>query len=165
MELLKLLNTNEIVAQILCFLIVFFLLRKFAWKQFLKLLDERRQRIAAEFKKIEDLREEIAKTKAEYQKNLSQIDEAAQAKIQEAIFQGKEIGRQIQEKAKQDAEKIMDHTKENIKQELAKAKKELKERVVELTITATEKIIKEKLSKERDKQLIAEFIEELEETK
>ncbi len=48
MELLKLLSTNEIVAQVLSFLILLFLLRKFAWKKILKILDERKEKIALE---------------------------------------------------------------------------------------------------------------------
>ena len=47
MELLKLLSTSEIVAQILGFLLLFFLLRAFAWKRLLALLDERKARISS----------------------------------------------------------------------------------------------------------------------
>jgi len=52
MELLKLLSANEIVAQIISFLLVFTLLRIFVWKHFLKILDDRRDRIASELKVI-----------------------------------------------------------------------------------------------------------------
>ena len=41
-ELLKLLSGSEIVAQIISFLLLFFLLRAFAWKRFLAVLDARR---------------------------------------------------------------------------------------------------------------------------
>ena len=54
MDLLKLLTAKEIVAQIISFLLLMALLRVFAWKKLLNLLDERRARIASEFKKIED---------------------------------------------------------------------------------------------------------------
>ena len=54
MEILKLLSANEIVAQILSFLLLLAILRIFAWKRLLKLLDDRRESIALEFRKIED---------------------------------------------------------------------------------------------------------------
>ena len=54
MELLKLLDTSQIVAQVISFLILFFILRILVWKRFLKALDDRRDHIAAEFKAIED---------------------------------------------------------------------------------------------------------------
>ena len=54
MGLLKLLNANEIAAQIITFLILLFLMKRFAWKPFFKVLDDRRERIASEFKKIDE---------------------------------------------------------------------------------------------------------------
>jgi F0F1-type ATP synthase membrane subunit b/b' len=54
MELLKLLSGSEIVAQIISFLVLLFILRIFLWDKVLKVLDNRRERIASEFKQIED---------------------------------------------------------------------------------------------------------------
>jgi len=164
MELLKLLSANEIVAQLLCFLFLFFFLRTFLWGRFLKILDDRREHIASEYKKIEDLKTEMAKAKVEYENQLNAIQETARQKIQEAIMQGKEMAKEIEEKANKIGEKIIDHAKLNIEQELISAKKELKNHIVNLTITATEKIIEEKLTKEQDRKLVADFVEDLEET-
>lgn len=164
MELLKLLSANEIVAQLLCFLFLFFFLRTFLWGRFLKILDDRRERIASEFKKIEDLKAEMAKAKAEYENQLNTIQETARQKIQEAIIQGKEIAKEIEEKAHKSAEKIIDDAKANLEQDLAKAKKELKNHIVDLTLAATEKVIEEKLTKEQDRKLVANFVDDLEET-
>ena len=46
MDLLKQFSTNEIFAQIVGFLLLLFLLRAFAWKKLLRLLDDRRERIS-----------------------------------------------------------------------------------------------------------------------
>lgn len=165
MELLKLLSANEVVAQMLGFLLVLFLLRVFAWKKLLKLLDERRERIVSEFKKIEDAQVEIAKVKTEYDTKLGAIEDAARAKIQEAISDGKRIAQEIREQAQQDARVILEKAQENIELELSKAKEELKGKIVDLTICATERIIKEKLTEEKDKKLVSDFLEELEKIK
>lgn len=165
MELLKLLSANEVVAQMLGFLLVLFLLRIFAWKKLLKLLDERRERISSEFKKIEDAQAEIAKVKTEYDAKLGAIEDSARAKIQEAISDGKRIAQEIREQAQQDARVILEKAQENIELELSKAKEELKGKIVDLTIGATERIIKEKLTEEKDKKLVSDFLEELEKTK
>lgn len=164
MELLKLLSANEIVAQILGFLLVLFLLRIFAWKKLLKLLDERREGIASEFKKIEDAQDEIAKVKQEYDAKFSAIEEAARTKIQEAIGDGKRIAQEIREQAQKDARTVLEKAQENIEMELAKAKEELKGNIVDLTVSATERIIKEKLTEEKDRKLVSDFLEELEKT-
>ncbi len=165
MELLKqLLSPGEIIVQIICFLILFTLLKKFVWNIFLKLLDERKERIASEFKKIGDLQSNAAKLKADYEQQLNTIDETAQKKIQEAVHQGKEIAGQIQDNARKDADKIIAAAKDNIQLEISKAKEELKKTMVDMTIRATEKLIKEKHNKEQDRKLVNDFLAELEDT-
>lgn len=161
MDLLKQFSANEIFAQIIGFLILLFLLRAFAWKKLLKLLDDRREKIASEFKKIEDTQAEIAKLKSEYDKRLSDIDETSKVKIQEAMARAKQLAEEVRESSQHEARKILQKAQENIDIELAKAKQELKNKIVDLTINTTEKMIKEKLTEEKDRKLISEFIEEI----
>ncbi|MDP2942501.1 MAG: F0F1 ATP synthase subunit B [Candidatus Omnitrophota bacterium] len=161
MDLLKQLSTSEIFAQIVGFLLLLFLLRAFAWKKLLKLLDDRRERIVSEFKKIEATQAEIAKLRAEYDKKLSDIDETSRTKIQEAMARAKQLAEEVRESSQHQARKILEKAEESIGIELAKAKEELKNKVIDLTINTTEKIIKEKLTEEKDRKLVSEFIEEI----
>lgn len=163
MELLKLLSTSEIVAQLISFLILFFILKKFAWKPILKILDDRKAKIAADFKKIEDTKSEVSKLKADYEKQLSVIEDTSRIKLQEAIKEGSKLADEIKKKAQEEAQRIIDTAKDSIKYEVEQAKKELKEKIVDLTIEVTEKIIKEKLTEEKDKKLINDFISNMSE--
>lgn len=165
MDLLKLLSANEIVAQAISFLLLLTLLRIFAWKKLLKLLDERRERIASEFKKIEDTQAAVDRMKSGYDKKLADIEAESRAKIQEAIAEGKKVSQEIRESARQEARAILDKAQENIENEVAKAKQELKEKVVELTLSTTEKLLKEKITGEKDKKLASDFLDELEKVK
>lgn len=165
MELLKLLSTSEIVAQIVSFLILLFALRLFAWKPILELLDKRKERIASEFKKIEGLQSELNSLKLEYEKKLGVIEDTARQKIQEAVREGKRISEEIKNSARDEADRIILDAKQNIKQELSQAKEELKEKIVELTIAATENIIQEKYTEKDDARIIADFLDKLEKTK
>ena len=161
MDLLKLLTANEIVAQIISFLLLMALLRIFAWKKLLKLLDDRRARIAAEFKKIEDTQASVERMKADYDKKLADIEAESRARIQEAINEGKQVSQEIRENARQEARSILDKAQENIESEVAKAKHELKQKVIELTLGTTEKLLKQKITDEKDKELAAGFLDEL----
>jgi F-type H+-transporting ATPase subunit b len=165
MELLKLLSTNEVVAQVISFLLLMFLLRIFAWKRILKLLDDRKERIASEFKRIDEAKEEIVKVKAAYDAQLAKIDETAQAKIQAAVDEGRKIAGDVRQKAHEDAREIIDNAKQNIQEELSKAKEELKERIVDLTMSVAESVIQEKLSQKDDERLVKEFLEKLDKEK
>jgi len=161
MGLLDMLSTNEIIAQVLGFLMLLFLLRIFAWKKLLGLLDERKARIASEFKKIDDAKAEVEKLKSDYASKLDEIEEAANLKINEAAAEGKRITEEIRKKAHEEAQDIINSAKKNITYELSKAKEQLKDEIVGLTIKATESIINEKFTGEKDKKLVEDFLDKL----
>ena len=159
MELLKLLSANEIVAQVIGFLILLTLLRIFAWKRILGLLDKRKERIALEFKKIEEAKEDIDKLRLEYDTKLASIEEAAKLKIHDALNEAKVILEDSRKKGHIQAQEIIDNARNSIKYELAKAKEDLKEEIIDLTLKATENLIQEKLTEEGDKRLVKDFLE------
>lgn len=165
MDLLKQLTANEMVAQIVSFLLLMALLRIFAWEKLLKLLDDRRARIASEFKKIEDTQGAVERMRSDYDKKLADIEAESRAKIQEAIAEGKKFSQEIRESARQEARAILEKAQENIENEVAKAKQELKQKVVELTLGTTEKLLKEKITDEKDRKLASDFLDELEKVK
>lgn len=159
MGLLKLLNTNELIAQIICFLIFLAIMRVFLWKRFLGIIDKRREAVSSEFKRIEESKEALSRIKNEYETKLAEIDTEAREMMLEASERGRKAADQIIAKAEQDSGKLIEKAKANIKDELAKAKDELKDSVVDLTIKVAEKIIQEKLSEKSDRKLVEDFIE------
>jgi F-type H+-transporting ATPase subunit b len=161
MELLKLLSTSEIVAQVVNFLILLFLLRLFFWKRILKLLDDRRDRISSEFKKIEDTKKEVEGLRSSYQTELARIEEKTKEKIREAVEEGKEIADNIKKDAHEEAQKIIDSARQDIKSEMARAKEEIKGQIVDLTIKATENLISEKLTETDNKKLVEDFLNQV----
>lgn len=165
MELLKLLSTSQIVAQMISFIILLIILRLFVWKRFLKVLDDRKGRIAAEFKNIEDVKAEVANIKKEYEEKLENIGETAKIRTQEAIAEGKQIVDEMREDAKAQAQKIVDNAKEAIKGEILKAKEELRADIVDLTIRASEKVIQDKLTEDADKRLVEDFLKGMDKVK
>ena len=115
MDLLKLLSTNEIVAQVVCFLILLTVLRATFWKKILASLDERKDRIASEFKRIEEMKNTADQLRTDYQHRIAHIEEEAKQKIAEAVAQSKKLGDAIREKAENDASRILENSKESIK--------------------------------------------------
>jgi F-type H+-transporting ATPase subunit b len=165
MGLLNLLSTNEIVAQIASFLLLLFILRVFAWKKVLGLLDARKEKIAAELKAIEDTKLEIAKLRSEYEGRLTSISEEARHKIQEAVQEGKELQEQLKKAGNLEAQKIIESARDNIKYEIGKAKEELKEKIIDISIKAAESVIEEKLTEKSDRNLVSNFLKRVGEMK
>lgn len=160
MELLRLLSANEIVAQIVCFLILLWILRAVLWKKVLATLDARREKIADEFRRADEARGAAERLKADYEQHLARIADEAHARMNDAIAEGRRQGDEIRDRAEKDASRILENSKESIKAELAQAKEALKDEIVNLTIAVTEKIIQEKYTEADDKRLIEDFLRE-----
>jgi len=162
MELLKLLSANEIIAQVINFLLLVILLRIFFWKRVLKLLDERKARIASELEGIEKTKVEVEKLKSDCQKELSAAEGMKRLKIQEGVSEGRREADEIKKEAHLNAQRIMDSAENDIKQEIVKARDELKNEIVDLTIKAVENVVGRKLTEENDKKLIEDFLKQAE---
>ena len=67
------------------FLIFAWILKRYVWGPFLALLDERREKIASEFDRIESLRAEAERLRADYESRLQKIEQEARERIQEAV--------------------------------------------------------------------------------
>ena len=151
----------QFVVNILAFLLLLAILKKFAWGSLLKLIDERREKIAGEFRAIEQAKEEMAKLKAQYQESLAKIEEEARVKIQQAIGEGRRIAAEIEEDAREHSRATLEKTKEAVALEGAKARGALKEQVVDLAIQATHKVLQQHLDEETDRRMIEAFIKEI----
>ncbi len=155
---------GEVFVQIIAFLIVFWVLKLYAWKPILKALDARRQRIRDEFDRIETLKKEIDQLKAEYAEHLRKIDEEARVKIQQAVEEGRKVAREIQEKARIESQANFEKAKDNIELEIAKARISLRREVADLSLRVSEKIIREQMDDAKLEKKVLELIEELDKT-
>ncbi len=158
-------DLKEFAVQILNFLVLFFLLRKFLWKRFLGVLDDRREKIAKEFQTIEETKSEISRLRNEYQTRLDQIEETSRQHLQKAVQDGQRIAAELSKQARTEAERTIHSAQEEIQYEIKKAKEELKETVVDLTMRATEGMIREKMNPEIDKKLVVGLLKEMEQLK
>ncbi|MCX7918924.1 MAG: F0F1 ATP synthase subunit B [bacterium] len=159
------LDWSQIVTQIIGFLLLVWLLKKFAWKPILQLLETRRNKIIAEFERIDRTKQEVERLKQEYEQQLKTIDVQARQKILEAVQEGQKIALEIQEQARDDARQLIEKAKQNIDLEIAKAKVELRNEIVNMTLQATEKMILEKLDDQKHRELITQYIGSLENIK
>jgi F-type H+-transporting ATPase subunit b len=153
---------SQVITHIIGFLITVWLLKKFAWKPLLSMMDERRQKIIDEFKQIGDEKADAAKLKAEYENKLKNIEAERRQKIAEAINEGNQAASEIRSDAQGEARQIVARTAEQLERDIAKAKVQLKEDMINITLSATEKILHEKLDESKERIMIDKFIEEIE---
>ena len=152
----------EMVTQLLGFLIVFFILKKFAFASILGIIDARRKTIEDEFAGLEQKKKELEGLDKEYRARLEHIEQEARERIQEASKIGMELAKDIQDKARQDTQKLFDRTKAEIEQDIVKARLSMRNEIVEISSLMTEKIIREKLDAREHEKMVDKFIKELE---
>ena len=156
------LSLQEIITQALGFLLLVWVMKRIFWKPILGMLEARRSRVEEAFRQIESSKKEIALLRTDYESRIVKIEEEARGKLQAAIDEGRKIARDIQEKAREEAKDILMRSKENLSLEVAKARIELRREIAELTLLATEKFLREKMTPEKNREKILELIEELE---
>lgn len=156
------LSVSEILTQALGFLLLVWVLKRVFWKPVLGILEARRSRIEEAFRQIDSQKKEIETLRSDYERRIDKIEEEVRAKLQAAIDEGRRIAREIQEKAREEAKDALTRTKENLSLEIAKARVELRREIADLTLLATEKLLREKMTDEKHREKILEMIEELE---
>ena len=109
MEILKTFGVDPILmgAQILNFLIIFYLLKRFLYKPVLGMLKTREDKIKEGMKQAEEARLTLEKTVEEEKKILNKAHEEAKSLILDAKTQAIEVSREIEENTKKQAEKIL----------------------------------------------------------
>ena len=145
--------------QTVLFIVLIFLLRKFAWKPILNAVIEREEKIEGALKAAEEAENKMKELSANNEKIL------ADARVErENILKD---GRSIKEKmiadaksqASTEAEKIITSAKEQINIEKMKAMTEIKNQVADISIEMAEKILRTELKDTKNqKKLIEEAL-------
>ena len=161
MDVLKLLDPKLVIAQIVCFFLVFLLLKKFLWKSTFDILEDRRKRVQSELKAIEDAKASVAKLKNDYAVSLAKIDEVAQERLKEVERQGEIRSREMKEHARVEADRIIDDARKEIQFDIIKARAALRDEMVGMVIEVTEKMIQEKLTFAGDKKIIEDMLKDM----
>jgi F-type H+-transporting ATPase subunit b len=150
-----------ILTQIAGFLIVLWVLRKYAWGPILAHLEERREKIRGSFADIDSQKGEVAALKAQYEGELRKIDAMARQRINEVMADAQKMAAEIEASARDRSRAELDKLKEDIEREYHAARIRLKEEIVNVALTASEKMVREKLDKDRQRKLVDDFLNDV----
>ena len=138
-------NWKLFLAQVISFCIVAFLLRRFAYKPILAVLEDRRRKIEEGQLNAEKIRKELAEAEKRYQEILKKADVDAQKMIDEARTSAASLSERKQQEAIAAAEQIVAKAKEAAalehERQLQALKRELGHLVVETTAKVTGKVL------------------------
>jgi len=147
---------------IITFLLVLFLLSKFAWKPLLKVLQEREDEIKSSLKDAEVAKTELEKVNLESEKILNNARAEARKIQAESKSVSEKQRDEIIHKAKEEAKKIVVNAESQIKMEKDLAIKQIQEKVIDLTFSISEKVIKKNLTTDDNQKIIKDSLKSLE---
>lgn len=146
-------NFQLFLSQVVSFILVALLLRKFAYKPILAVLAERRQRIAEGLLNAEKIKQQLAEAEQRYQEILAQANEKAQKMIDEARASAGIIAERKEQEAIAAAEQILAKAREASVLEHERTMTQLKRELGRLVVDATAKVTGKVLTPEDQKRL------------
>ncbi len=124
-------------------------------------LDGRVERIRMQLDEAQSLREEAQKTLAEYKRKQRDAEAEATKMIQHATEEAQRIRQQAESDLETALARRAEQAEEKIQQAEATALKDVRNQAVDLAMTATAKLLAEKIDKTKDKTLIDQSIEDV----
>jgi F-type H+-transporting ATPase subunit b len=137
---------------ILAFVIVFFILKKFAWKPIIKSMNDREQGIADSLATAERVRGEMALLKSENEELLVKAREERGLMLKEAKETKDKIINEAKEQAKVETNKIIADAQSAIDQQKMAAITDLKNQIGNLVIEVSEKILRRELNNKEEQE-------------
>ncbi|MDT3698333.1 MAG: F0F1 ATP synthase subunit B [Thermincola sp.] len=147
--------------QVVNFLILLWILKKFAYKPILSMLDERKKSIEDAINNAESAKTEAANLRKEYETRLAEAKQEAQDIIAKATKLGEEMKNDIVANAQAEATKAIQRAQEEINREKDQAIAALRDEVATLAVMAAGKVLGKAISVEDHQKLVNEFVTEV----
>lgn len=154
-------NGPFLLAQIVNFAILYFLLSRFVFPPLLKMLDERKQKIAEGLTAAEIARQEAEAERSQLMSQLEQERSEAQRRIAAASTQAEKIKTEILAGAQQEAEEIKVKAVLEAEAEKQRILADAEKQIAELTMLATERVVRQGIDKSLQHKLIEDFLSEV----
>jgi len=153
-------NGSALIVQLLAFLILVFLLGRYAYRPIVNALDQRSERVRASMEQADRIERQLAETETRNQ----QIMTEARREAQQIIAQAREVGaRQIaqaRDAAREEADKQLQLSLAQLRAEEQRAKQELRQQYADLVIRAASRVVRQELDPQKHLQLIESTLRE-----
>ncbi len=143
------------------FLVLLFILQRFAWGPILAAVDAREQRIQSALDEAAAQRDEAARLLVEHKTQLADARRQSSEVIAEGRAAAERLRKELEEKARIEAQGIIEGARREISREKDRAIAELRKESVDLALAAAGKLISEQLDDERHRALVVGFLDDM----
>lgn len=143
------------------FLLLVYLLKKFAWGPVIGALEKREQQIETDKKTAADARQSAEELKKELDDRLTQISKEAAQKIAEAVKIGETQRDQILAQAKEQADRLVEQAKAQIEAEKTKALADVRGEIASISLLAASRVVERDLKDDTADKIVAQVLKEV----
>lgn len=150
-----------LIAQLVNFGIVLFVLWRFALKPLSKNMEKRGKEIAKSLDDAKEIEEKLSQTRREVEEKLLAAKKEARSIIQKAQEQGKKQESAIIASSQKQSQELLAKAKTEIELQKEQMLKEIKNEAARLVVAATQKVLETKIDAETDQELAARALNNL----
>src|SRR3954451_11525938 len=146
---------------IICFLVVLFVLRKYAFGPIQQMIDTRRERIEQAISEADRAREEARHLLEEHRKLIGQAKSEGEEILSEARRVADSQRERVREETEEDRQRRLEETRRQIEQATHQALGQIREEIGRLSLLAAEKVTRKSLTEADQRRLIDEALAEI----
>lgn len=143
------------------FLIIFWILKRFAFKPIMNALNERQQKAAESVENFQKAKTELQMAERKAQDIVDQSKVDANKVMERATEEAKRTAEGMRDKAKNDIELLVAQAKKNIEIDKKEMKDEIQKETASLVVAAVEKVLDEKVDSKKDAAYIDSLVKTL----
>ena len=151
-----------LLAQIVNFLIILYLLQKFFYKPIVKLLEQRKKRIEESLKNADLIEEKLKKTQEQSVQILAEAQKNSQALIASAKGESEKIISQATLEARKQLEEILTQSQVQIEAQRIQMQKKLERETLNLVVEVVKKVLSRTLKPKERQDLTTKALSEIE---
>ena len=155
------LTLGTILAQMLNFFILVWILARFAYKPLVSMMQERKERIAKDLADAQVARKEAEQFKADYAAQIANARQEAQQIVEKAVQQAEATTREQLAAAREQIEREKERARQDIVNERDRAMNNLRNEVISLSVAMATKVVAKDMDSETNTKLIEDAIAKL----
>ncbi len=143
------------------FLLLVFLLKKFAWGPIIGALEKRENQIESDKQTAANARQSAEELKKELDERLAQISNEAAQKMAAAVKAGEAQKEQLLAQAKEQTERMLQQAKAQIEAEKNQALADVRGEIAQLSLLAAARVMQRQVKEDTADQIVAQVLEEV----
>ena len=150
-----------LLAQVVNFVILLYILKRFLYKPILKVLEERKKRIETSVKQSEDIQKRFDEMSKKQTEILDKAKVESEQIIEDAKNEAKILADQIQLAATNAGNETIKRAQQTLEIEKQKMINEAKREIVDVVTSITEKVVQKNLTKQDKERLVRQALTEI----